>query len=162
MFIPNFRRRREQKTDYRNRLALIKSNKTRLVVRKRLDNISVQFVNYNKDGDATIASAFSSELKKYGWKYSTGNVPAAYLTGFLAGLKAKHIVHDAILDLGLHVSTKGSRIYAALKGVVDAGLDVPHSVDIFPSEDRIKGTHINKEMKNEFEDIKNKISSAIK
>src|SRR3972149_5227263 len=121
-----FRRRRKQKTNLNKRLALLKSGKTRLVVRRRLNNISVQFINYNKEGDKTIASAFSPELKKYGWNFSNGNIPAAYLTGLLAGFKAKARVKTAILDAGLQTSTKGSRIYSALKGVIDSGINVPH------------------------------------
>jgi len=91
----------------------------------------------------TIASAIASELPEHGWKVSTGNLPAAYLTGFFAGLRAKSRgVKEAILDVGLNPPIKGSKIYAALKGVVDAGIDVPHSPDVLPDEDRISGKHI--------------------
>ena len=152
-----FKRRREDKTNYKKRLALIKSKKTRLVVRKSLSNISVQFINFNSKGDETIASANSTELKKLGWS-KTGNVPTAYLTGLLAGKKAKNKnIEEAILDLGLQRSTKGSRIYAALKGVLDSGVNVPHSKEILPSEDRIKGKHISEAIEKQFEEVKNKI-----
>jgi large subunit ribosomal protein L18 len=57
----------------------------------------------------------------------------------------------------LQISTKGSRIYAALKGVLDSGIKVPYSEEILPSEDRIKGRHISKDMEKQFEDVKNKI-----
>jgi len=91
----------------------------------------------------TVASAIASELPQYGWKASTGNLPAAYLTGFLAGLRAKSRgVKAAVLDVGLNPPIKGSKIYAVLKGVVDAGIDVPHNPDILPDEDRISGKHI--------------------
>ena len=74
---------------------------------------------------------------------NTGNTPSAYLTGYLLGIKAsKKGVKNAILDLGLQ--KPGQRIYAALKGVVDGGLDVPHSDEILPDEKRIKGDHISK------------------
>src|SRR3989344_1065347 len=109
------RRRREEKTDFRKRLGLVRSGATRLVIRKRLENISVQLVEYKPQGDVTLVSAFSQELRKYGWKFSTGNVTAAYLTGLLAGTRAKSRINHAILDIGLQSSTKGSRIYAALK-----------------------------------------------
>jgi large subunit ribosomal protein L18 len=46
------------------------------------------------------------------------------------------------LDVGLHIPSKGTRIFAALKGVVDAGVEVPHSEDILSDEDRISGKHI--------------------
>jgi len=156
-YLIHFKRRREKKTNYRKRLALIKSEKIRLVIRKSLSNISVQFIDYKPNGDSTIASATSTELKKFGWD-RTGNLPAAYLTGLLAGKKAKNKkIEEAILDLGLQTSTKGSRIYAALKGVLDAGINVPHSKEILPSEDRIKGKHISEEVVKKFEDIKKKI-----
>ena len=38
--------------------------------------------------------------------------------------------------------TKGNKIYACLKGVLDAGLNVPHSIEILPPEDRLSGKHI--------------------
>lgn len=156
-YLTQFKRRREKKTNYKRRLALIKSGKTRLVIRKSLSNISVQFINYKPEGDYTIISTVSTELKKLGWN-KTGNVPAAYLTGFLAGKKAKEKkIEEAILDLGLQTSTKGSRIYAALKGVLDAGVKIPHSKDILPSEDRIKGKHISEEIVKQFENTKKKI-----
>jgi len=155
--IIKFKRRMERRTNYRKRLALIKSGKVRLVIRKSLSNISVQLVNFNPNGDQTVASAVSSELKKFGWT-KTGNIPAAYLTGLLAGKKAKEKnVKEAVLDLGIQTSTKGSRIYAALKGVLDAGVNVPHSKDILPSEDRISGKHISEEIAKQFDDVKKKI-----
>jgi large subunit ribosomal protein L18 len=155
--IIKFKRRTERRTNYRKRLALLKSGKVRLVIRKSLSNISVQLVNFNPNGDQTVASAVSSELKKFGWN-KMGNIPAAYLTGLLAGKKAKEKnVTEAVLDLGIQTSTKGSRIYAALKGVLDAGVNVPHSKDILPSEDRINGKHISEEIAKQFDEVKKKI-----
>lgn len=154
------RRRREKKTDYRNRLALLKSGKTRLVVRKSLSNMNVQFVNYKPEGDAVIASAFSQELKKdnVGWKYGCGNTPAAYLTGLLAGLRAKKAnATEAIFDLGLQVSSKGSRLYAVVKGVLDAGVKIPVANENLPSDERILGKHIRPEIEENFKSVKEKI-----
>ena len=69
---------------------------------------------------------------------------------------------EAVLDIGLNVSTKGSRIYAALKGVVDSGINIPHSPEIFPSEDRLAGKHIQnikpEELQKNFEEVKGKVS----
>jgi large subunit ribosomal protein L18 len=85
-----YRRRREGKTDYRKRKALILSRKPRLVVRGTLKNIIVQVVVAKPHGDEVLVSAHSRELlKNYGWKAPRGNLPAAYLTGLLCGLKAK-------------------------------------------------------------------------
>lgn len=137
------RRRLEGKTDYRRRLALLKSGKTRLVVRKTNRYIIVQFIDYNKNGDVVRAYAFSKELMKYGWKHGTKNLPAAYLTGYLAGLRAvKEGIKEAVLDIGRHPSTRGSRLYAALKGAIDAGISINHGEEILPDEDRIRGAHI--------------------
>src|SRR3989338_5237792 len=116
-FTVRFRRRRDGITDYRKRLKILKSEKPRLVVRKSLSNVLVQFAEYDAKGDKVLLSAHSKELAKLGWNGNRGNIPAAYLTGLLAGKKAlKKSINEAVLDIGLNVSTKGSRIYAALKG----------------------------------------------
>jgi large subunit ribosomal protein L18 len=94
-------------------------------------------------GDSTVASAISTELGGHGWTAGTGNIPAAYLTGLLAGLRAKSRgVKEVILDVGLNPPVKGSRVYAALKGAVDAGLEVPHDPEVLPTEARLAGEHI--------------------
>lgn len=142
-FNVQLRRKRENKTNYRKRFRLLVSGKCRLVVRPSLNNTAAQIVLFDVKGDKIIASAHSSELKKLGWKYSNGNIPAAYLTGLSIGKKAKEKnIKEAILDIGMKTPTKGSRTFACLKGAVDAGLDVPHSAHVLPSEERIKGSHI--------------------
>ena len=138
-----WRRRREGKTDYYARYKMLLSRKIRAVVRKSLRHIIIQFAKGEIQGDRTLSYTHSRELRKYGWKYNCGNVPAAYLTGFLAGLKAlKANINGAILDIGPQRSTYGGRLYAALKGLVDAGLKIPHNDKIFPSPERIAGKHI--------------------
>lgn len=137
------RRRREKKTDYRLRLRLLKSGKSRFAIRRTSNNLTCQIVKYSQNGDNIIVSVNSSHLRKIGWKGHTGNVTAAYLTGLLCGEKAKKLkINEAVLDIGLHTSTKGSRIYAALKGALDSGLKIPHSPDILPPEERVSGKHI--------------------
>ncbi len=139
-----FRRRREGKTNYRSRRALILSKTPRLVVRLTLKNTILQIAEAEAEGDKIVVTAHSRELTKmYGWLGSGGNVPAAYLTGLLCGFKAMAKgIKNVFLDIGLHIPTKGSRIFAGLKGVLDAGLAVPHSEDIIPDERRISGQHI--------------------
>jgi len=139
------RRRREGKTDYQARKALVSSGKPRLVTRASLKNVTVQITVAKPHGDEILASANSRELvKNYGWKAPTGNIPAAYLTGLLCGSKAKAKgVKEAILDIGLVSPTKGSKIFAVLSGVLDAGVDVPHSEEKIVKE-RMKGEHIAK------------------
>lgn len=142
-FRVKFRRRREGKTNYYRRRRLLLSRLPRFVVRKTNTNTIVQLVNASVVGDTTVASAISTELGNHGWTAGTGNIPAAYLTGFLAGLRAKSRgVKEAILDVGLNPPVKGSRVYAALKGAIDAGLSVPHNQDVLPDESRISGEHI--------------------
>ena len=138
-----WRRRREGRTDYYARYRMLLSGKIRAVVRKSLRHIVVQFVRAEINGDRTLSYTKSTELRKYGWKYGCGNTPAAYLTGFLAGLKALNAnITEAILDIGPQRSTYGGRLYAALKGIIDAGVRIPHDEKIFPSPDRILGKHI--------------------
>ncbi len=137
------RRRREQKTDYQARKAFVVSRKPRLVSRSSLKNTIAQIIVAKPKGDIVLASAHSKELvKKYGWKAATGNVPAAYLTGLLCGLKAKkNGVSEAILDLGLVSPTKGSKVFSTMSGVVDAGVMVPHGSEKIIKE-RTLGYHI--------------------
>lgn len=139
-----FRRRREGKTDYYKRVKLVKSRKPRLVVRKTNKHVVVQVVEARIPGDHTIAAAHSRELAKlYGWLGDANNTCAAYLTGLLAGYRAiLKGVREAVLDIGLSRPSRGSRVFAALKGALDAGLGVPHSPEILPSEDRIECRHI--------------------
>ena len=139
------RRRREGKTDYQARKALVTSGKPRLVTRGSLKNATVQITIAKLNGDEVLAAANSRELlKNYSWKAPTGNVPAAYLTGLLCGLKAKaNGIEEAILDIGLVSPTKGSRTFAILSGVVDAGVNVPHSEEKIVKE-RMKGEQIAK------------------
>lgn len=158
------RRRREGKTDYRLRLKLLKSGKPRLVVRKSLNNTLCQIVKYERNGDKTLVAANSKELKKFGWKFHCGNIPSAYLTGLLCAERAKkHKIREAILDIGLYSSTPGNRLYSALKGALDGGLNIPHSEDILPKPERIAGRHIAaynpklKDMPEVFEKTKNSI-----
>ncbi len=139
-----YRRRREGKTDYHKRKALILSKLPRIVARGSLKHMTVQIVEAKVEGDNVLVSAHSKELtKNFGWKGYCGNVPAAYLTGLLCGLKAlQKGIKKAILDIGLRTPTKGSRVFAVLKGILDAGLEVPHGKEKLPDESRIKGEHI--------------------
>jgi len=139
-----FRRRREGKTDYRSRRALVLTKLPRLVARRTVKHIIVQIVKAETTGDQVVVSAHSRELTKtYGWKSGCGNVPAAYLTGLLCGFRAAtRGVKNAVLDLGLQSPSRGARVFAALKGVLDAGVMVPHSESMLPDESRISGQHV--------------------
>ncbi|MEM1515425.1 MAG: 50S ribosomal protein L18 [Candidatus Bathyarchaeia archaeon] len=141
-----YRRRREGKTDYRLRKKLIISKLPRLVVRKTNRNFIAQVVMATVIGDIVITSAHSRELRKrFGWLGSLNNLPAAYLIGLLCGLRATAKgIKRAILDIGLHTPSKGAAIFAALKGFVDAGVEVPHNEFILPDNSRVRGEHIAK------------------
>ena len=139
-----YRRRSEGKTDYHRRKKLLFSGLPRLVARKTNKHIIAQIVEASIEGDRVLASAHSSELrKKFGWLGSLKNLPAAYLTGLLCGYRAlKRNVKRAILDIGLQTPSKGARVFAVMKGCIDAGIEIPHGEEILPSEERIKGQHI--------------------
>ena len=139
-----FKRKFLGKTDYKKRLNLVKSRQIRLVVRKSLKNLTAQLVEYQDKGDKVILAASTNELaKKYNLGIPKSNIPSAYLLGVLIGKKSqKKGIKKAILDLGMYRNVKGSKVYAVLKGAVDSGLDVPHSKESLPSNDRLLGKHI--------------------
>jgi large subunit ribosomal protein L18 len=137
------RRRREVRTDYHQRLRLLKSGKPRLVARKSNKHVTAQLVVTGPNGDETAASAHSSDLAEYGWEAPTGNLPSAYLTGLLAGKRALDAgVEEAVLDIGLNSATPGSKVFAVQEGVIDAGLDVPHNDSVLGDWSRTRGEHI--------------------
>ncbi len=137
-----FKRRRQGITDYRKRLALVLSGKPRLVIRKGNGNVVVQVVKFDPAGDRVAVTVDLRHIRKAGWK-GGANLPAAYLIGYLAGKSAvKAGIKEAVLDIGRHPATRGGKVFAALKGAVDAGLDVPHDESVLPSEERIRGEHI--------------------
>merc|ERR1712232_1186303 len=148
-----FRRRRQGKTDYRQRKFLIIHNK----------NITCQIVYATLTGDVVMASAYSKELPKYGLNFGLTNYAAAYCTGLLIARRilTKLGLADAykgleeasgedynveendegarpfycLLDVGLKRTSTGSKVFAALKGALDGGLDIPHSEKRFVGYD---------------------------
>ncbi|MDI6642515.1 MAG: 50S ribosomal protein L18 [Candidatus Hodarchaeaceae archaeon] len=140
-----FRRKREGKTDYRRRLRLLRSGVPRLVTRISLKHTITQVVRATPVGDMTLASAHSKQLGGFGWKGHTSNIPTAYLVGLLCGYRAvKAGVKECALDIGAHNPTRQAKVFAILKGALDAGLQIPHEAEVLPPEDRIKGTHISR------------------
>ena len=139
-----FRRRREGKTNYHRRLKLVLSRRNRLIVRSSNKHTIVQVMESAVIGDKLLAQSHSTQLEKeFSWYFNTGNLPSAYLTGYLCGLRAKKAgIEDAILDVGILVHD--NRMKAAFKGFIDAGVEVPHGEEWFSenTEDRIAGQHI--------------------
>lgn len=110
-----------------------------------------------------MAYAYSSELPKYGVKVGLTNWSAAYCTGLLCarrlltkvGLADKYVGIEepegeyeeveaneegprpfkAFLDVGLHRTSTGARVFAAMKGASDGGIYIPHSERRFPGFD---------------------------
>jgi len=175
-----FRRRREGKTDYRQRKRLCAQDKSkyqspkyRLVVRFTNTKVICQIAYALVDGDRILCQASSTELPRYGLSVGLKNYAAAYCTGLLVarrllqkvGLddvyegntdidgevvsteydKKTYYVEEvdddkrpfrALLDVGCKATTTGCRIFGALKGAADGGLDVPHNEKRFPGYDR--------------------------
>ncbi|GAX14492.1 large subunit ribosomal protein L5e [Fistulifera solaris] len=175
-----FRRRREGKTDYRQRKRLVcqdknkyQSPKYRLVVRFTNQQVICQIVYSLIDGDRVLAQATSKELARYGLSVGLKNYAAAYCTGLLVARRVlqklglddvyegntevdgqivsteydnkKYYVDEVdddkkpfrcFLDVGCRTTSTGCRIFGALKGAADGGLDIPHSEKRFPGYDR--------------------------
>ena len=140
-----FKRRRNGKTDYRRRLRMLRGGAPRAIVRVSNTQVVCQLAQFDPEGDRIVASFSGNNLAAYGWPVgaSTKSVPACYVAGYALGKSALSAGHDsAILDIGLASSSPGNRIFAALKGMIDAGLDVPHGDGVLPSDDRANGAHI--------------------
>ena len=124
-------------------MKLVDYDKSRLVVRVSNSHANVQVIDYAPEGDITVASAVSKQLAQFGYLGSTSNLSSFYLTGYLCAKRAlAKGVEYAILDIGLKSPIKGSKVFAALKGAVDAGLEVPHGDFIIPEEERLRGEHV--------------------
>lgn len=141
VYTSTFRRIRERKTNYRKREKLLVGKKDFVTVNVSDQNISAQLIRPDLLGDKVMASVHSNELLSYGWKGSRKNIPSCYLVGLLLGKKClQKKISSAILYIGKrHFTTK---IAACLKGLSEAGMEMPFSENILPSEDRIQGNHI--------------------
>jgi len=139
-----------------------KSPKYRLVVRFTNRDVVCQIVAADLTHDKTIAVAYSHELPRYGIACGLTNYAAAYATGLLLarrvnakfnlkyeGVKEANgedyeVEADeagpkpfrALLDVGLLRTSTGARVFGALKGAVDGGLDIPHNNHRFPGSKR--------------------------
>lgn len=123
------------------------------------ENTLVQIHKPEMAGDKVLASAHSRSLLNKGWKGSRKSIPAAYLTGYLAGKKAlTQGAKDAVLYSGTRRYTQ--RMAAALKGVIDAGLQVPADKETFPDEERLTGKHL--KVTNDINKIKSAIDGEVK
>jgi len=136
------KRKLEKKTDYKQRLILLKSKTPRFIVRKTNKYLIMQIVESDKAQDTVKLGIITKDLIKYGWPEdksgSLKSLTASYLGGYLIGKKLEKD-NSVILDMGLNPNTKGSRIYAAVKGLSDAGIKINYGKEIVPSEKMIEG-----------------------
>jgi len=167
--------------------------KYRMIVRTTNRDIICQIAYARIEGDVVICAAYSHELPRFGIKVGLTNYAAAYCTGLLLARRLlkklgldgiyegqKDVTGDyfgveelpgqpkpfhAVLDVGLYRTTTGARIFGALKGAADGGLDIPHSEKRFPgwnNEDKelnaevhrkhIMGLHVSEYMSSLLED----------
>ena len=137
-----------------------KTPKYRFVVRFTNKDVICQIFSADLDHDVCIAAAYGHELRRYGVTLGLTNYAAAYCTGLLLArrvngkfkLDYEGLDKDgnpgedfsveanddgpapfkALLDVGLKRTTTGSRLFGALKGACDGGLDIPHNARRFP------------------------------
>lgn len=155
--------------------------KYRFVVRISNRKVICQLAYSKIEGDRVVAHAYSSELAKYGVTTGLTNYAACYCTGLLLARRqlTKLGLADsfggntgdvgeeyhqqpsaegrrpfkALLDIGLVRTTTGARVFAAMKGASDGGLNIPHNgkrffgsqgekVDQEALRGRILGSHV--------------------
>ena len=153
------RRIRSEKTNYKKRKSMLIGKKDFITVQISNENIQVQIHKPDITGDKVLASSHSRFLLKKNWQGSRKNIPASYLTGYLTGKKAlSKGVTNAILYSGTRKYTQ--RMAAALKGVIDSGIEVPFDPESLPIDERINGQHL--KIKNDISSIKSQIESEVK
>jgi len=137
--------------------------KYRMIVRFTNKDIICQIAYAKIEGDYIVCAAYSHELPNYGVKVGLTNYAAAYCTGLLLARRVlKKFNLDSIyegqtepdgddytveseegqagafrcfLDVGLARTTTGAKVFGALKGAVDGGLEIPHCNKRFPGYD---------------------------
>ena len=159
-----YKRRRNGETDYRRRMRMLRGGSVRAVVRVSNTQTICQLVDYQSGGDEILVSIDGRTLvDKFKWPMdaSRKSVPASYLTGFAMGKAALAAGHnEAVLDIGLAASSSGNRAFSALKGMVDAGLEIPHGEDVLPGDNRVSGAHIDESIAKAVESTKKAIEGA--
>ena len=138
------------------------SKKYRLVVRRTCRKIICQVIYSTMTGDRVLCAAESTELRNHGLTAGLTNYSSAYCTGLLlarrllksVGLAEMYKTNGdingdyynvefavdeqekrpfkALLDVGINRTTTGARIFGALKGACDGGINVPHKTKRFP------------------------------
>jgi len=154
-----------------------KTPKYRFCVRITNRDIICQIFSADITHDVCMLAAYSHELPRYGVTVGLTNYSAAYCTGLLLarrvnsklGLDYEGVEEvdgeqflveadpegkapfKALMDVGLRRTTTGARIFGALKGACDGGLNIPHSDRRFPgTEDSPQGFQGNPETHKEY------------
>ncbi len=154
------KRRKLGLTNYPKRLKLLKSGLPRLIVRPTNRGIVIEIAEFDPIGDKILLTVTEKNLAKIDSALDGNTVPICYLTGYLAGLKAKKLkLKEAVLDTGRYNIIKGGRIAAALKGFTDSGIKVPHDKSIFPDKKRLDGTHLKKKLPDTLQNLKAKLEA---
>ncbi len=158
------RRRREGKTNYLKRIKLLKGEKPRVVFRRTNKYIIAQYVTSKEAQDRVEFGLTSKILLNYGWpkefKGSLKSIPASYLTGYVFGKKINEKkLKEPIIDFGTLRTIHKTKVYAFLKGLIDAGIKIKFKKEIFPEEERIKGKNLKKDFSEFFNKIKEKIEN---
>jgi len=137
--------------------------KYRMIVRSSNTDVCCQVAYARLEGDHIVAAAYSHELPRYGVPVGLTNYAAAYCTGLLLARRILQKFNlDKVyegttdingdyfctednddgpgafrccLDTGLARTSTGAKVFAAMKGAADGGLDIPHSVKRFPGYD---------------------------
>ena len=153
------RRRRECKTDYKLRLGLLKSARSRIVIRRTNKYIVVQAIESFEAQDKVIKGVSSKDLIAKGWdeKFagSLKSVPACYLTGMLLAKELK--TKDFIVDIGMAKNIAGNRNYAVVKGLIDGGLNINANPESLPSDERVNGEHMSEDVQKIITKVKAKL-----
>lgn len=153
------RRRMENKTDYKLRLGLLKSETQRVVVRRTNKYFIAQLVESKEAQDKVVLGVTSKDLVELGWNTknlgSLKSIPAGYLTGYLLAKKSKGA--KAIVDLGMAIKQDGGRIYSVVAGLIDGGMKINANAKVFPSKERLAGEHLEPEVKSMIEKVKSNI-----
>ena len=140
-YVHTLKRIRTHKTNYRKRQALLISKQDFVTIKITNQNVIAQVLKPEIQGDIVRVSTHSRELRRYGWKGSLNSLPACYLVGLVLGRKAlEKGVDKAVLYIGNKPFT--SRIAACMKGIVQAGINIPISSESYPTEHRLNGQHI--------------------
>lgn len=154
------KRRRQNRTDYKARLVLLKSGRPRIAIRRTNKFVIMQVIESKESQDKILLGVSSKDLLDNGWdkKYvgSLKSIPAAYLTGLLMASKLDK-KQNYIIDMGMARNIHGSRIYASINGLVDGGVNLKVNKEVFPSEDRLNGEHMEDDVKKMIAKVKEKL-----